>query len=96
MKIDELTRQAICAAVERAVKQRMEMYDEVWLTSGQLIEQFGMFSKDWLKRYGHLVPRERLEVYDESAGKVIGSRWAYPKHRIQRWIADRGHKSLCV
>ena len=94
MTLDKMTREAIARAIERAMAARMEVYDEVWLSADELVQTFPMFSKDWLKRYGGLVPRERLEVYDESTGKVIGSRWQYPKHRIQRWIHEREHKGL--
>ena len=39
--------------VRRAIEEEREMYDEVWLTEKELIAQFGMFTHDWLKRYGH-------------------------------------------
>ena len=35
--------------VRRAIEEEREMYDEVWLTEKQLLEQFGMFTHDWLK-----------------------------------------------
>ena len=94
MTFDKATREAIASAIDRGLQLRMEMYEEVWLSAEDLIQTFPMFSKDWLKRYGRSVPRERLEVYDEREGKVIASRWMYPRHRIQRWIQERGHKGL--
>lgn len=94
MTLDKQTRDAIAGAVERACSMRMEMYEEVWLSTDDLVKTFPMFSKDFLRRYGTLVPRERMEVYDPVEGKLIGSRWMYPKHKIQRWISERQHKGM--
>ncbi len=96
MLLDKATRDAISGAIAKGMVQRMEIYEEVWLSADQLVATFPMFSKDWLKRYGTAkgLPRERLEVYDVVEGKVIGSRYMYPKHRIQRWIAEHGNKEM--
>ena len=74
-------------AVRRAVEEEREMYDEVWLTEKELIAQFGMFTHDWLKRYGHCLQPARAIVVDEQ-GVERRSGWAYPKHKIQRMIAS--------
>ena len=73
--------------VRRAVEEEREMYDEVWLTEKELIAQFGMFTHDWLKRYGHCLQPARAIVVDEQ-GVERRSGWAYPKHKIQRMIAS--------
>ena len=96
MTLDKMTREAIAAAVGKNVREAMEMYEEKWLTADELCKQFGMFTKDWLRRYGYKVPRERLEVTDEETGETRGSHWAYPMHRIQRWIQEREHKNIMV
>lgn len=75
------------AVVRRAIEEEREMYDEVWLTEKELIAQFGMFTHDWLKRYGHCLQPARAIVVDEQ-GVERRSGWAYPKHRIQRMIAS--------
>ena len=75
------------AVVRRAVEEEREMYDEVWLTEKQLLEQFGMFTHDWLKKYGHCLQPARAIVVDEQ-GVERRSGWAYPKHKIQRMIAS--------
>ena len=72
--------------VRRAVEEEREMYDEVWLTEKQLLEQFGMFTHDWLKKYGQCLQPARAIVVDEQ-GVERRSGWAYPKHKIQRMIA---------
>jgi hypothetical protein len=75
------------AVVRRAMEEEREMYDEVWLTEKELIAQFGMFTHDWLKRYGHCLQPARAIVVDEQ-GVERRSGWAYPKHKIQRMIAS--------
>ena len=100
VKLDRETRDAIAMAVEmaveKAVARRMEMYEEVWLTGEQLCEKFGMISEGWLEKNGKYLPRERMGVRKET-GRVIGSRWGYPWHRINRWIQeDRGHVAIML
>jgi hypothetical protein len=73
--------------VRRAMEEEREMYDEVWLTEKQLLEQFGMFTHDWLKKYGQCLQPARAIVVD-AQGVERKSGWAYPKHRIQRMIAS--------
>ena len=75
------------AVVRRTMEEQMEMYSEVWLTEKQLLEQFGMFTHDWLKKYGQCLQPARAIVVDEQ-GVERRSGWAYPKHKIQRMIAS--------
>ena len=76
------------AVVRRTIEEECEMYDEVWLTEKQLLEQFGMFTHDWLKRYGHCLQPARAIVVDEKGIEHPTQGLAYPKHRIQRMIAS--------
>ena len=85
MTRDELNE--VKAVVRRAIEEEREMYDEVWLTEKELIAQFGMFTHDWLKKYGQCLQPARAIVVDEQ-GVERRSRWAYPKHKIQRMIAS--------
>ena len=73
--------------VRRVIEEEREMYDEVWLTEKELIAQFGMFTHDWLKKYGQCLQPARAIVVDEQ-GVERRSGWAYPKHKIQRMIAS--------
>ena len=73
--------------VRRAIEEEREMYDEVWLTEKQLLDQFGMFTHDWIKKYGQCLQPARAIVVDEQ-GVERRSGWAYPKHKIQRMIAS--------
>ena len=72
--------------LRRAIEEEREMYDEVWLTEKELIAQFGIFTHDWLKKYGQCLQPARAIVVDEQ-GVERRSGWAYPKHKIQRMIA---------
>lgn len=74
--------------VRRVIEEEREMYDEVWLTEKQLLEQFGMFTHDWLKRYGQCLQPARAIVVDEQGVEHPTQRLAYPKHKIQRMIAS--------
>ena len=74
--------------VRRAIEEEREMYDEVWLTEKQLLEQFGMFTHDWLKKYGQCLQPARAIVVDEQGVEHPTQRLAYPKHKIQRMIAS--------
>ena len=86
MTRDELNE--VKAVVRRAVEEEREMYDEVWLTEKELIAQFGMFTHDWLKKYGQCLQPARAIVVDEKGIEHPTQGWAYPKHRIQRMIAS--------
>ena len=74
--------------VRRAVEEEREMYDEVWLSEKQLLEQFGMFTHDWLKKYGQCLQPAKAIVVDEQGVEHPTKRLAYPKHKIQRMIAS--------
>lgn len=63
--------------------------NEVWLETRAFLNQFQMFSKDWLEHFGWKLPRERIEVTDDD-GKTRVTRWAYPRNMIQKMI--REHK----
>ena len=76
------------AVVRRAIEEEREMYDEVWLTDKQLLEQFGMFTHDWVKRYGQCLQPAKAIVVDEQGVEHPTKRLAYPKHKIQRMIAS--------
>ena len=86
MTRDELNE--VKAVVRRAVEEEREMYDEVWLTEKQLLEQFGMFTHDWLKKYGQCLQPARAIVVDEQGVEHPTQGWAYPRNKIQRMIAS--------
>ncbi len=84
--IDRETREAIRKTVTAAMEDALLTYEERWLTSEQLMEQFGMISKDWLRRNGWRLPRGRFEFKDSDG--TVATRWGYPQHRIARMIRE--------
>ena len=85
MTRDELSELKL--VLRRAVEEEREIYDEVWLTEKELIAQFGMFTHDWLKKYGQCLQPAQAMVVDEY-GVEHKTGKAYPKHKIQRMIAS--------
>ena len=74
------------SVVRRTMEEQMEMYTEVWLTADQVCQVFGTFTKSWLDRYGHSLPRKQPRVTDER-GETHGNKWLYPRNKIQRMFA---------
>lgn len=85
--MDRNTIAELKAVLRQAIAEDREMCDEVWLTEKQLIAQFGMFTHDWLKRYGQCLQPARAIVVDENGVEHPTQGWAYPKYHIQRMIA---------
>lgn len=92
LTLDRHTREVIAASIREAVAEVYELYNEEWLTGRQLCEQVGFFTPDWLKRYGQLLPRERVGVLDDDGEHRTG--WCYPKKKILRMIQDGRLRSL--
>ena len=74
------------SVVRRTMEEQMEMYQEVWLTADQVCQVCGTFTKSWLDRYGHSLPRKQPRVTDER-GETHGNKWLYPRNKIQRMFA---------
>ena len=86
--MDRMLRAEIVATVRQTVAEVMEGADEVWLSPEEFCKTFGMFSLEWLRRHGELLPREKVRIVLED-GMVKESRsWAYPKHKINRLIRE--------
>ena len=67
--------------------------EEVWLSKEDFLRQFGMFTEDWLKKYGQLLGRTQAIVTDGNSEHRI-SRWAYPRNKVQQMIMDGSIKRL--
>lgn len=85
--MDKRARAEVVNVVRDAMRVIMEQYDEQWLSSKELTAQYQMFSADWLKRYGELLPRTQAIVTDAN-GVEHKTGWTYPKNKIARMIAD--------
>lgn len=79
--------------LQKCLREWRDENDEVWLSKDEFLKQFGMFTEGWLKEYGELLPRSAAEVTDDD-GRVHATRWAYPRNKIQRMIADGSIKQL--
>ena len=90
--MDKLIKIELLSEVRKAVLEASQATTEVWLTEAQLLQQFGMFSKQWMKKYGHRLPRTRAEVEDVDGVHV--TRWAYPRNKIQNLIFTNKIKQL--
>ena len=91
--MDRMLRAEIIATVRETMREMLEGADEVWLKPKQLLEQFGMFSQEWLDENGHLLPREYASVIWPD-DKERCTRYAYPKHKINRMIMNGELKGL--
>lgn len=92
--MDKQLRAQVTGEVRAAMKAIMEEYREQWVTGEDLIKRFGFLTKDWLRRYGHLLPRTQAIVDDETDGRLHQTGWAYGAHQIARMVADGSIKDL--
>ena len=76
----------ITATVNEATRRALEGAEEKWLTRKQLLEQFGMITEDWVKKYGKLLNPVTAVVTENGVTRV--TREAYPMHAINRMIHE--------
>lgn len=87
VKVDKETRFAIQQAVKSAVAEAHETYTERWMTGAQLSAELPFFTREWLKRFGSSLPRERVGMED-AQGRTHYTGWCYPYKKILRMIAE--------
>lgn len=85
----------ILTAVRAAIGKTNAELNEVWLSPEELCKQFQFITKDWLRRYGKLLPRTCAEVMD-AEGNVTRSHYAYARNRIQQMIMDGSIQKLTM
>lgn len=93
VRLDRETLEAISDAVRMAQLDAAEVYAERYVTGEELCSQISMFSKNWLESFGWKLPRERIEVTDDSGQRRV-TRWGYPIRRIQRMIHEGRLRSI--
>ena len=79
--MDRKLREDLIAAAERGAYLAMMRANEQYLTADELCKQFGMFTKDWVEKYGDVLPRKRVKVTHLN-GETRGTRWGYAKMEI--------------
>ena len=80
--MDRKLREEITAEVQKAVTEAMMAVGERWITADELCKQFQMFTKDWVEKYGDVLPRKKVNVECTISGEKRGTHWAYPQHEI--------------
>ena len=91
--MDRMLRAEIIETVKQTMQEVLEGADEVWLKPKQLLEQFGMLTQEWMDKYAELLPREPASIIWPD-GVEECTRWAYPKHKINRMIQEGKLKYL--
>ena len=92
--MDRMLRAEIVATVRQTMTDVLEGADEVWLTQEEVCKQFGMFTIEWLRRHGSMLPRERVTIVLSDGNTITSKAWAYPKHRLNRMIQEGKLKCL--
>lgn len=86
--IDKKLREEMIAAAERGAYKAAILANEQYLTDKELCKQFQMFTKDWLDKFGDLLPRTKIRVKCTISGKERGTRWGYAKLEIAENIRN--------
>ncbi len=86
-KIDKKTKDELISTVKRVAIEILEGPQENWITADEVSKMLLFFNKDWMKKYGCLLPRKRVEVTDKN-GVITKSRWYYSRNRILRMVRD--------
>lgn len=68
------------------ISEALELNKEEWVTSKVLSERLPMLSADFIKMYGKVLPRERIEYEEE--GQTKTTRFMYPLNKIGRLVAS--------
>lgn len=93
MILDKDTRAAICQAVRQATAEAQEIYNEEWLTADQLSATVPLFTREWIRRYGKMLPRECVR-FRTPDGVEHRANWCYPKNQILRMIREGAFRDL--
>ena len=86
----------IMKAIKVAFKQvygTQKVYESanILITAQQLSERFPCFSKEWIRKNGYLLPRERVKKWeDETCTDIWGYRW----NEIQKEIHEGRYRNL--
>jgi len=86
-KIDKKTREELISTVKRVAIEILEGPQENWITADEVSKMLPFFNKDWMKKYGYLLPRKRVEVTYKN-GVITRSRWYYSRNRILRMVRE--------
>jgi hypothetical protein len=91
--MDKQTKTEIKAVVREAIKEAMEVYNEVWVSDEDMYKHISFMTKRWLRDHGKMLPRTQAEWIDEN-GVVHTSSFSYQLHKILAMMADGRIKAL--
>lgn len=81
--MDAKLRSEIAKEVRAAMTEACEQY----ITADEVCQQFQMFTKDWINKFGDILPRKRVKV-TTLKGEPRKTHWAYARHQIAINIAE--------
>ena len=93
--MDKKLEMEILTAVRAAIAKAFAEKDEVWLSPDELCKQFQFISKDFIARYGKLLPRTNAKVRDQY-GHVVETHFGYGRNAIQQMIMDGSIQELML
>ena len=93
--MDKILRAEVNATIRQTLLEALEVANEEWLTKEQLCETFPMFTPSWIKNFGVKLPREKARVSKED-GSSMSTRYQYPKHKINRLIAEGYFRNIAI
>ena len=59
-KLDKKTKDDLVETVKRVAVEILEGPKETWLTGDEVSKMWPFFSKDWISKYGYLLPRKHI------------------------------------
>lgn len=76
-KLDKKTRDELISTVKGVAIEILEGPKETWITADEVTKISPFFSKEWMKRYGYLLPRKRIVTINKN-GEIKGH-WFYSR-----------------
>ena len=80
-KLDKKTREELISTVKRVAIEILEGPKETWITADEVTKMWPFFSKEWMKRYGYLLPRKRIVTIDKD-GETKGHWFLFSQQDI--------------
>ena len=82
-KLDKKTREELISTVKRVAIEILEGPKETWITADEVTKMWPFFSKEWMKRYGYLLPRKRIVTIirmerQKAIGFILATRYFSP------------------
>ena len=86
--MDRLLKAELKATVRDTIQEVLEGDGEVYLNQKEFLATFGMFTKEWMARYGKYLPRVCGTIVLPDGTEIRTKGYGYPKHKIGRMIRE--------